>query len=267
MSAARRRASVGFTLVELLVVTVIIAMLALITARVAFSVIEIAKITKISVEISNLETALKAYKNDFGSYPPLLSDRDAVRAHVRRRWRDNLDPLPSSLPDAAPAESLVFWLGPFSNDPEHPFSGPDQGSARFDFVEQQLGNEFGDGKENRPRLGDGNIRYWRYYPPKLRKPYIYFESRTYNNSAFARYEELTPYLKSNVVSGDDPADRFVNPTQFQIISAGLDNEYGTGGKFPDGPYDTTDPATGDNLERGNDNITNFTARTLEDAKP
>ena len=263
MRAARRYPSarcpsVGFTLVELLVVMAIIAMLALISARVAFTVIDTAKVTKISVEIKNLETALKDYKNDFGSYPPLLSDVAAVRAHVARRWPDNLDPLPSSTAQAAPAESLVFWLGKFSNDPEHPFSATDQGATRFDFVEQQMGNEFDGERKPEPRRGDGNLRYWRYYPPKLRKPYVYFDSRSY---ATARYEELAAYKKSNIIDSSDPADAYVNPNGIQIISAGLDNEYGTGGKFPDGPYDTTD------LARGDDNITNFTSRTLEDAKP
>jgi type II secretory pathway pseudopilin PulG len=235
----------------------IIAMLALIGARVAFTVIDTAKIAKIAVEIKNLETALKDYKNKYGSYPPLLSDRDAVRKHVARRWRDNIDPLPSSTIEAAPAESLAFWLGPFSSDPERPFTGENKLGPTFDFVEQQLGNEVNGEKRDEPRNDDG-IRYWRYYPPKLRKAYVYFESRSYET---ARYDELRPYKKSRVINTSDPADAFVNPNGIQIISAGLDNEYGNGGKFPEGPYDISDQ------NRGDDNITNFSGRTLEDAKP
>ena len=155
----------------------------------------------------------------------------------------------------------MFWLGKFSNDPERPFSGNDRGGARFDFVEQQLGYERDGERTDEPRRGEGslsNLRYWMYYPPKLFKPYVYFESRSYET---ARYDEaLRPYQKSNPIS-NDPADIYVYPGSFQIICAGSDNEYGTGGNYPDGPYDT------ENRGRGDDNITNFSGKKLEDAKP
>ena len=262
MRAARRRASVGFTLVELLVVTVILGMLAAISARVAFTVIATAKVAQITTELKLLETALKDYQIEFGSYPPMLSDEEAVRRHVDRRWPESLDDLPSASVQEAPAVSLVFWLGKFSNDPERPFSGNDRGAARFDFVEQQLGYERDGERTDEPRRGEGNLRnlvYWMYYPPKLFKPYVYFESRSYET---ARYDEaLRPYRKSKVIDVSDPSDIYVNPGSFQIICAGSDNEYGSGGKYPDGPYDT------ENRGRGDDNITNFSGRKLEDAKP
>lgn len=261
MRAARRRASVGFTLVELLVVTVILGMLAAISARVAFTVIATAKVAQITTELKLLETALKDYNNEFGSYPPMLSDREAVRRHVDRRWPESLDELPSASVKEAPAVSIAFWLGKFSDDPERPFSGDNKGGARFDFVEQQLGYEVDGEKTDEPReqtIQGGVILYWMYYPPKLFKPYVYFESRSYET---ARYDEaLRPYRKLKRTS-DDPADRFVNPGSFQIICAGSDNEYGTGGNYPEGPYDT------ENRGRGDDNITNFSGRKLEDAKP
>ena len=52
---------------------------------------------------------------------------------------------------------------------------------------------------------------------------------------------------------------FIEPKKFQIICAGLDHEFGTGGQYPDGVgYAKED----------RDNLTNFSeGRTLEDAMP
>jgi general secretion pathway protein G len=62
-------AKTGFTLVELLLVLVILAMLAAIVVPKFSGRTEQAKLTSAKTQISNLETALDAYETDCGGYP------------------------------------------------------------------------------------------------------------------------------------------------------------------------------------------------------
>ena len=81
----------------------------------------------------------------------------------------------------------------------------------------------------------------------------------------AYFDELRPYKQAKKSDSDIARVQYVNPDGIQIISAGLDNEFGVGsGKFPRGPYDA-----GPSGDRGfgDDNITNFAGKTLADAKP
>ena len=59
----------GFTLIELMVVIIILGILAMWVAPKIMSRPEQAKQVKAQLDIQNLETALKLYKLDTGSYP------------------------------------------------------------------------------------------------------------------------------------------------------------------------------------------------------
>jgi general secretion pathway protein G len=59
----------GFTLIEIMVVIVILALLAALVGPKLIGRTDDAKITDVKVQIKNLETALKLYKMDNGSYP------------------------------------------------------------------------------------------------------------------------------------------------------------------------------------------------------
>lgn len=59
----------GFTLIEIMVVIVILALLAALVGPRLIGRTDDAKITDAKVQIRNLETALKLYKMDNGSYP------------------------------------------------------------------------------------------------------------------------------------------------------------------------------------------------------
>lgn len=59
----------GFTLIEIMVVIVILALLAALVAPRLMGRADDAKITDASVQIKNIETALKLYKLDNGNYP------------------------------------------------------------------------------------------------------------------------------------------------------------------------------------------------------
>ncbi len=59
----------GFTLIEIMVVIVILAILAAIIAPRVIGRVDESRVTECKVQIANLETALKMYKLDNGRYP------------------------------------------------------------------------------------------------------------------------------------------------------------------------------------------------------
>lgn len=63
------RNNLGFTLIEIMVVIVILALLAALVGPKLIGRTDDAKITDARVQIKNIETALKLYKLDNGSYP------------------------------------------------------------------------------------------------------------------------------------------------------------------------------------------------------
>lgn len=63
------RNNAGFTLIEIMVVIVILGMLAVLVGPKIIGQTDDAKIADAKVQIKNLETALKLYKLDNGSYP------------------------------------------------------------------------------------------------------------------------------------------------------------------------------------------------------
>ncbi len=71
---AKEIAKAGFTLIEIMVVVIILGLLAGFVAPKLMGRPEQARRTKAEIQITSLETALKLYKLDNGSYPPTLRD-------------------------------------------------------------------------------------------------------------------------------------------------------------------------------------------------
>jgi len=141
----------AFTLVELLVVIAIIGILAGLITAAAMRARTTAKEAVVTIEISQLDAALKAYKEKYGDYPPDFSDistpagRDEILRHLRRAFPRYTPGKPSGsahntwagfvadisdhydaysiadfdITDLNPATALVFWLGglPDENNP------------------------------------------------------------------------------------------------------------------------------------------------------
>jgi len=146
---ARRTGREGFTLVELLVVIAILGILAgLLAWGVNAARVSILKQAQ-AFEIQSIATAVEAYRNKYGDYPPDGSSWPVMEAHLRKAFpnilvtelallnpansganayiRNDNDltgthPLGGRVFD--PAEALVFFLGGFSNDPQQPITGP-----------------------------------------------------------------------------------------------------------------------------------------------
>ncbi len=144
-SPAPRR---GFTLTELLVVIAIIAILVSLTSVAVMTAMTKAKQTRIKVELDQIDSALKAYKDKYGAYPPCnLAFNETGIPSTRTestpggcsgstwhwRFRDttrvNLQNSPAERPyecghrlilTFGPDQALVFWLQGFSSNPLRP---------------------------------------------------------------------------------------------------------------------------------------------------
>ena len=76
----------GFTLTELLVVIVIIALLAGVTTVVTRKAMVNVRNSLVLTQMTQIGMALDQYKAKYGEYPPDFSDTSAVMRHVRKRW-------------------------------------------------------------------------------------------------------------------------------------------------------------------------------------
>ncbi|HND51346.1 MAG TPA: prepilin-type N-terminal cleavage/methylation domain-containing protein [Pirellulaceae bacterium] len=294
MSQSLRRRPGGFTLVELLVVIIIIGILAALLIPVINGARRNANQARISIEITQLESALEAYKNDHGGdFPADLTDAVAFKQHMARAYprhnRAAIDKWLASNPatqkpaNLDPAEAIVLWLGLVRNDVLFPFTDSSgnnvplavgssgQGKPYFTFTPAQLTDRDGDGwPEFYPQAIAGQ-------PGAL--PYVYFHNKTY---ATACYPFPAPGALGTAPVGADPgpppgvarpyrtaALAFVEPTKYQIISCGLDLHYGkdTVVNLPNQPklVPTKVNTNGVNLDRGDqDNLTSFAkGQTIE----
>jgi hypothetical protein len=188
---------------------------------------------------------------------------------------------PSSVPaPVSPAQAVTFWLSGFCTDPEQPISG--------------LLNPNGTPNPNAPReapLIDFDKTRLRVIPGALAAvydpadtpgvPYVYFASQNYATHATTTNPfgvnwgqggngSLRPYAADPEGNTTNPPTP-VNANSFQIISAGLDGDYGGAGVTDQGtkgnpvvPYFKSGKyyANGDK-----DNITNFSDKNLGDSIP
>jgi prepilin-type N-terminal cleavage/methylation domain-containing protein len=307
----RRRAR-GFTLVELLVVIaiigVLIALLVVAIGRAQVTVREGAMAT----EVQQLGQSLQAFKTNYQvDFPPDFTtppqfNKEAIDRYLQRifRYRNPQTDVPRGqgglqpqlLASLDPAEALYFWLRGFSKDPQNPLFGPL--GADPNNVERTPIFEF-DKERLRDLDGDGFLEYYPEYATE--RPFIYYVHYNYVNT-FARPEtELLvrrgpnmqavlpaprPYLSAVPVGGNFASleataraaypkikTNYAAPETFQIICAGLDNEFGfqvpinqfEPFAYPNGPYPVT--LNGMQTAGHRDNITNFVDRTLESAMP
>jgi prepilin-type N-terminal cleavage/methylation domain-containing protein len=246
---ARRRLRRSFTLVEMLVVVVIIGILAGLITAAAVVAQRTARNTVIVAEIGEMDTAIKAFKEKLGDYPPDGTDPQAVTRFLARAFPQYRGALPATV-TLNPASSLVFWLGGpldasglptgFSANPRNP----------FDTSQSKIGPFF---EFDRTRLkSDAAGGGLRYLPPNSNpqsEPYVYFRAKvdgTGNPAYSGNFGNAKPCRDTRVA----PA-AWANPKHFQIRSPGLDGKHGTGVSFPDGS---------DYSPENNDDQANFCSR-------
>ncbi len=165
-----------------------------------------------------------------------------------------------------PAEALAFWLGGFSADPKHPFTGP--GGP---FVLDSSGTVYGNPERLPGSMDSTRAMTWQvpqvvsagppqitgqlssdgdndpfavFVPPRRKVPYVYFHNITYGGVTKPLalptngYYPLTPGSPTGYarpyLADDRPTPNslygfeWVNKTTYQVISAGLDDNYGSG---------------------------------------
>ena len=272
----------GFTLVELMVVIVIIIILMGLLTPVLMNVMAKAREARIVAEISAMDGALKAYKERYGSYPP--SDFSStgiglVQAHLLHAFpRCNISTemaaiQAAGLSTASPAQALVFWLSGFCSDPEHPVSGHYSVSANgYTTPSPPLALTPFYPFDTTRLTGTPPV-----YAPidGLGAPYLYFAAQNYATQA--AYSASTygqggtgvgrPYYLDGGVSTISPQFLYANPNTYQIISAGLDGDYGdTSATTAPSPYPSYPSGSG--YTAGDmDNLTNIIEKNLKDAIP
>lgn len=225
----------GFTLVELLVVVGIIAVLAALLTPAVMRARSAARNTAIKVEIDMLHMAIMNYRNEYGSFPPAVSD-DALNSpavrHLRRlfpRCNNILAQYASNEPPITPRpitplNAIGSWLGGYTSDPTSPRQPAGSRKRLYDFDQSRL-----DLDPSRPS-------YLAYAPPgRPDAPYIYIDAPNYlQNSTTIRSFTLTggTYFGQRlpVLAVPDAFDNLTqpafNPDTFQILCAGVDNIFG-----------------------------------------
>ncbi len=275
----------GFTLVEILVVIAIIGVLVGLIVPAVNVAYRSVKKKAIALEVVTIADAINKYQAKYGDYPPDGSDAGVLTRHLRKVFpqiaASELTILTAGSNASTgmagavmdPPEALVFFLGGFSDDPIHPFTGPggpfapspanstapyqyniDRNSPLFEFKQAQLSlevmNDPGSGapitvSNDERELGlampssfPGDLLPI-YRPSGNQAPFVYFDSRTYATSGgFNRYYASSigcarPYksaaVNTTVTFTPTTGDRFYRYAEektFQVISAGLDDNYG-----------------------------------------
>jgi len=100
----------GFTLIEIMVVIVILAMLAALVGPKLMGRTDDAKITDARVQIKNIETALKLYKLDTGNYPSTEQGLSALVAIP------TVGVIPKNYKEGGYLESKKIPKDPWGND-------------------------------------------------------------------------------------------------------------------------------------------------------
>jgi general secretion pathway protein G len=291
MSRLRRSGSArrgGFTLIEIMIAILIIALLAVLLLGAAIRVTDAANNAVARTEIGQLETALAAFKADHnsvnyvpstivlkedctyditttGGVPNTPADFNSyywLKAAFGKRinltanagmlvidWNGNgTYDGPVTLQGY---QCLVYWLGGIPNAPTSATPGTQGWSKNpTNPADSTVGfnKPFYEFKPNRLVRGANN--YMSYLDPFPGTSGGTRKPFVY----FSSYKVGNDYTADNaaysVTAYQDTSGRFINPNTYQIISAGKDGNFGPGGSW--------DPARGYGLgQAGSDDMANF----------
>ncbi len=240
----------GFTLIEVLMVIAIIGILiGLLVPAVGIALRSVRK-NAIAMEVTTIASAIERYKEKYGDYPPDGSNAAVLSRHLRKVFPQIAASEISLLTAGSnastgltgavmdPPEALVFFLGGFSDDPVHPFTGAggpfaatpnnstapvqynvDRNAPLFEFKQAQLTLEVmqDPGSGSPITVSNDETEFGLVTPPSFpgdlipvyrpagkRAPIVYFDSRTYTSGTqYNRYQvadlgAARPYLSDNV---------------------------------------------------------------------
>lgn len=229
----------AFTLIELLMVIAIIGILVGLVVPAVMYAMTTVKQRAISMDVQTLANAVDQYKNKYGDYPPDGTDATIFTRHCRKLF-PNMAPSELALVIAGsncstrpsggvmdPPEALVFFLGGFSKDSVHPFTGtggpfvatPTGSKSPYQYNvdrNEPLYEAFSGGQLTIDTFNDnGNeitvsvdeTTFGKptpsgfpgdlipvYHPKGLQAPFVYFDSRTYSQAGmFFNHYDLGGY--------------------------------------------------------------------------
>lgn len=129
----------GFTLAELLIAMVVIAILASLLAPVAFNALKAAKEGAINLELKQIEVAMEEFNNKYGFYPPSFEGltQGQLLAYINRMAPNHAELSPSGITGRSRFDhwwievgqyldqesSLVFWLSGVCLNRQFPLTG------------------------------------------------------------------------------------------------------------------------------------------------
>jgi prepilin-type N-terminal cleavage/methylation domain-containing protein len=241
----------AFTLTELLVVITIIAVLAALTTAGVMRAMGTARQTKIKTELDQLDSALRAYKEKYGSYPPSdlsnLSINPALKAHVARAFpRYDLSQLGPDLLAAGldpnvsrPDHALVFWLRGFGPDVTHPFVNISNeqivnGAVPNPGVKVTTNSFFlFDQGRLMPLNFSSTVTYPSYIPAgiKTKAPYIYFDPVIVANPSLVKNFDTGNIWDPEKSSKLRPTVGLVRPSWIDTNGDGVINSAGNGDEY------------------------------------
>jgi hypothetical protein len=232
------------------------------------------------VEISQLDCAVKAFKERFGEYPPDFGEETneqrvtAVKKFLSKafpqcpesnypvEFRDpaNFDPAKYN-----PATALVFWLGGMRDAHGRLIGFSANSQAPFD---QKVNDRIGPFFDFDPRRLDFNVGT-KYYPPSYRGDrsqgcYIYFraENGGYAGKSYAGAGNSGAMQDARLSTGKKI--EYMNPKSFQIRSFGLDGRWGA---TPETRWGVMFPTGSDYNPENYDDMGNFSTGMFKDSIP
>jgi prepilin-type N-terminal cleavage/methylation domain-containing protein len=220
----------GFTLVELLIVIVILAMLAALVTPAIMKSLAKARNSAIKAEIDMLHMALMNYQSEYGVLPPCVEPEiqywttkqytkgGPAAKHLQRLFPRCVQPQIQLNTTSAPKDpmrltqmnALVAWLTGFTTDPINPLVPGSQRVKLYEF--------------DKSRIDSSTAAY---FPSgKKGSPYIYFDSSSYGNATMNSFTDGTNVYTPQLDQAVTPAE-FFNANTFQILCAGRDEKWGT----------------------------------------
>lgn len=196
----RSRHRSGFTLIELLAVLMILAVLMVVLVPRLAKAGEAAEVRLMRTHLSELDTALAEYEHQFGDYPP---------SRFLEEWGTPANPVNLG------AEVLVLSLW----SPK--WGGTSLSPDRLVNVDEDRSKK---ALATFPKADLFELR------DEWGNPIAYFHRRDYGrrDAYFTRSPATGEEIESTVVAQkDETTGLYCNPNRYQLISAGLDGEFGS----------------------------------------